>query len=45
MDPLEGECVEEGRGQKGLNIFEKIKDWREEEGPVASSHTNKDVSE
>lgn len=22
-DPLEGECVEEGRGQRGLNIFEK----------------------
>lgn len=43
----EGEGGEEGRERGGLNIFEKIKDWgeKEGEGPVATSHNNKDVSE
>lgn len=44
-DPLEGECVEGGRGTKGIKHFRKIKAWGEEEGPVATSHNNKDVSE
>lgn len=34
-----------GEGTEGIKHFRKIKDWREEEGPVASSHNNKDVSE
>lgn len=44
-DPLEGECVEGEGGRRGIKHFRKIKDWGEEEGPVATSHNNKDVSE
>lgn len=34
-----------GEGTKGIKHFRKIKDSGEEEGPVATSHNNKDVSE
>jgi len=38
-------CEGEG-GMEGIKHFrEKKKDWGEEEGPVATSHYNKDASD